>query len=882
MAAFVGAGESGYMGELRHDMQQLLRKVAHECACVITEEIALPGKTASLSPIPQGLHQQVQDKLSNRYPKGLYSHQAIGIKIGLKGMSLCISTPTASGKTVIFTSIATSQLIDKPGTVVLALYPAKALIHDQERKWHEATANTGIETVIIHGGIPKSSRIELLKKGRVVLMTPDVVHAWLLAELGEPEVRRFLASLQLIILDEAHIYDGVFGTNMAYMLRRLRATSGFTQVLASSATIGQPVTFLKQLTSLTCGLIGPLDDGSATPAKRVMLCQMPRRVVGLFLKKLVQDLCETDMGRFLVFVDSRKQVEELASHVMQPTAHDTGNEEPEAVPEGEETINAEEVIDLAAQYAVLPYRAGYEETDRAAIQAALTNGTLRGVISTSALELGIDIGEITLVVNLGTPPTIKSFWQRAGRAGRKGEGYILLLDTDGRISGIGLNEYLQRSPEPNWFYMENEYLQYANALCAADEYQQMYKVLYSENPLADLPQNFQALLANEITPTRSIPHELYPLKQQALASGNPHLAFPVRTGIEKNYQVECSHLPGQGLGTLTYSQLLREAFPGALYRYMGRPYRVWKIKHAQGKVITQKTKGFGITRATSQTMVFPQFADDIYFLTRRGEAFICECHVQVSLRVVGFVEQYGNNKKEVKYEPGCPYAQKPLTNYYDTTGICFYFPEEELQREALGRYITSAFSRICAIQDRDVGTGMFISNMSPLNHGQIRGFAVFDTTVGSLRLTRQIPERLDEILCESIRMAKEEEANKIAASLQTIQEILPMFVKQGVSGPLNTVFDPGSEDGWVTVVAENQTAICHDGYSHINEEVIVQGYLYTPQGIRYKLQHPIDDVQWQVTANMIHPINGITLIEQYNINTGEIRQIPTSGLSHKF
>lgn len=863
------------MNESRSSIVNTLHEIAHENMCSISESIGIPSKQARYLPVPGQLHQKVRERLSALYPAGLYHHQALAIQLGIDGGSLCVATPTASGKTVIFTSVAVSLLLENPGTVVLALYPAKALIHDQERKWLEATKYTELETVIIHGGIPKQSRIELLKRSRIVLMTPDVMHAWLLAGLDEPAIRRFLGALKLVILDEAHIYDGVFGTNMAYLLRRLRAVSGVHQILASSATIGEPVVFLKELTGLDSALIGIQEDGTAAPPKHVMLCQLSPRAVLPLLKGLVRKLSINPVGRFLVFVDSRKKVEELASSVMKPTDQSVAEDEPEAVPDGVESLDADQMVDLATKYAVLPYRAGYEEEDRAAIQTALTNGDLKGVISTSALELGIDIGEIALVVNLGTPPTIKSFWQRAGRAGRKEEGYVLLLDTDGRIATTGLGRYLEKPPEPNWFYMDNEYLQYANALCAADERQQAAQPLYSASTLTDLPENFRALLENEITPTRSIPHELYPLKQQALASGNPHYAFPVRTGIEKTYQVECPNLPNQKLGSLTYSQLLREAFPGALYRYMGRPYRVWNIKHAQGKVTVQKVRGYGITRPTSQTKVFPQFADDIYFLSRSESSFICECQVQVSLRLVGFVEQYGNNKKDVKYEAGCSYSQKPLTNYYDTTGVCFYFPQEELQREALARYIAGAFCRICAVRDRDVGAGMFVSaNISPIGQGQIKGLAVFDTTVGSLRLTRQLPDKLEEIIQEAIRMAREEDANKIAADLESIAEKIPDLNKQNLRAIDNTIFDPGSTDGWITVVAMNQNAICHDGSSHINEEVIVLSYLFTPQGISYKLKHPKDGILWQVTANMIHPINGVTQLEQYNINTGEVRPSP--------
>lgn len=851
---------------------EALARVVHDNGGPVSETLTIPPKQARRANIPSELHADVRNRLAALYPEGLYCHQTLGMSLGLEGRSVCVATPTASGKTVIFTSIAISALLNNPGTVVLALYPAKALIHDQETKWRAATKGTDISVAIIHGGISRDLRVGLLKVNRIMLMTPDVLHAWLLAKINDPEIQRFLAALRLVILDEAHIYDGVFGTNMAYLMRRLRTVSGVNQIVASSATVGEPALFLKHLTGFDFDLVGRQEDGTATAAKHVLLCQISPRAMETFVKGLVKELRQRSISRFIMFVDSRRKVEELASSIMRSS--DITCDEPEAVTDGEEVMDADLVLEQAARYAVLPYRAGYEEVDRAAIQAALTNGQLGGVLSTSALELGIDIGEIGLVVNLGAPPTIKSFWQRAGRCGRTDVGCVLLVDMDGQISAMGLSRYLEQTPELNWLYMDNEYLQYANALCAADEYQQAAQALYSPKALTDLPENFRALLENEITPTRSIPHELYPLKQQALATGDPHVAFPVRTGVEKSYKVESPHMPNQGLGSLTYSQVLREAFPGALYRYMGRPYRVWSLRHGQGKIIAKRVHLRGITRPISQTMVFPQFADEMFYLAKSQSAFICESKIQVSSRLVGFMEQYGSNKIEVRYELGCPYAQKALTNYYDTTGVCFFFPDEDLQREALGRYIAGACCRICAVRDRDIAVGRFISsNISPMGQGQIKGFAVFDTTVGSLRLTRQIPARLGEILQEGIRIAKDEGANKVAADLELMKEHIAELREQEVGTLANTVFESGSDDGWVTVVSPNQNAICHDGVSHIHEEVLVLGYLFTPQGITYKLRHPKDGVQWQVAANMIHPVNGVTQCEQYNVNSGEVRLI---------
>ncbi|MEP6880029.1 MAG: helicase-related protein, partial [Nitrosospira sp.] len=587
------------------------------------------------------------------------------------------------------------------------------------------------------------------------------------------------------------------------------------------------------------------------------------------LKSLVEEYASNGLGRFLLFADSRKRVEELAAEANR--IFEVSDELGEGT---DPDVDLENVLVKTDERSVLPYRAGYEEEDRERIQKALTNGTLSGVITTSALELGIDIGEIDLVVMLGEPPSVKSFWQRAGRAGRKNAGKVILLDLDGRITSMGLQCYLDRAPEPNWLYLDNEYLQYANALCATEEQQQTPKILYSRKPFETLPDSFSELLDNELVPTRSIPHDLYPLKQQAI--GSPHRAFPLRSGIEKSYKVTCRHIPNQGLGTLSYSQVLREAFPGAIYRYLAIPYRVFQLNHAKGEIGTTRTKGIGRTAPVVQTAVFPQFADQMYYVRMSEEAFIIECRVQVSERVIGFIEQYGQSKNEVSYGPNNIYSQKPLNRYIDTTGICFYFPEEKLQREQLGKYICLAFCKVCSVQERDVGWGTFIGQASPLGQEPVKGFAVYDSAFGSLRLTRQIPSCLDEILLEAERIATEEGASKIAAGIKKITLKIKFLGSAKENIAATEIFATGTDEGWITVIAPDQAAICHDGQSHINEEVTVLKYLYTPHGIRYSLKASREGVNWQVTAAMVHPIHGVTKLERYNINTGETADLKSN------
>lgn len=841
-----------------------LHRIAQSAGLKISEDISFPARVAKFACIPPGVNSDVEKQIKTRYPLGLYAHQAKAIESGLSGRNVCVATSTASGKTLVFTAIAISHLLVSRGRSILVLYPAKALLHDQERKWKEAISGAGLNLAIIDGGVEISQRITLLAQSQIVLMTPDVLHAWLMSKLDQTEIRKFLASLYMVILDEVHIYDGIFGTNMAYLLRRLRAASGVTNFLASSATIGDPVGFLHKLTGIEFDLIAGNDDGAAMPEKTVMLCRVPIQQTPRFLSGLMLEFASNEHGRFLLFADSRKRVEELAAE-MNRTLLRSAKQQPDST--AGEDIELEEALIKIEERAVLPYRAGYEEEDRERIQRALTSGTLLGVITTSALELGIDIGDIELVVMLGEPPSVKSFWQRAGRAGRQNVGKVVLLDLDGRVTSMGLQRYLDRVPEPNWVYLDNEYLQYANALCAAEEQQQTPQMLYSRKPFAALPTTFLELLDNELVPTHPIPHDLYPLKQQAI--GSPHRAFPLRSGIEKSYKVTCRHLPNQGLGTLSYPQVLREAYPGAIYRYLANPYRVFQLNHAKGEISTTRTKGIGRTNPVVQTAVFPQFTDQMSYLRMSEEAFITECRVQVSERVIGFTEQYGQNKNEVLYGPGSTYSQKPLNRYIDTTGVCFYFPEEKLQREQLGKYICLAFCKVCSVQDRDVGWGTFISQSSPLGKDPVKGFSIYDSAFGSLRLTRQITSCLDQILQEAVRIATEEGASKIASGIKKIVRQTKSLGHAKENIAVTEIFAAGTDDGWVIVVAPDQTAICHDGQSHINEEVTVLKYLYTPQGIRYGLKPLRQGVTWQVTAAMIHPINGVTKLERYNINTGE-------------
>jgi DEAD/DEAH box helicase domain-containing protein len=267
-------------------------------------------------------------------------------------------------------------------------------------------------------------------------MTPDVGHAWLMSHLSTPEVRSFLANLKLLILDEAHVYDGAFGTNMAYFLRRLALASGAFRLVCSTATIGSPASFMEQLTGRTMHVLDAEDDGSAVAEKSILLS--PASGKGGFDKtvQLLAELARYGKARFLAFGDSRKAVERMVGAILrqkegQPAEDSDDNNMPD-----------DDYPNWPRLEHVLPYRAGYENDDRDAIQQALFRGSLAGVVSTSAMELGLDIGDLDIVVLLNTPPTMKSFRQRIGRAGRRKEAICILIDDQEKMAP--LHAYLSR------------------------------------------------------------------------------------------------------------------------------------------------------------------------------------------------------------------------------------------------------------------------------------------------------------------------------------------------------------------------------------------------------------------------------------------------------
>lgn len=840
----------------------------------VCESVELAARAPSFSPLPDAVTANVRKRVADFAPNGLYSHQAVSIGLALAGKDVCLATPTASGKSLVFMVSAAELLAREPQARVLALYPAKALIQDQLEKWTKFAEPLGLKVGFIDGSVPSDQRAEILARCHVVAATPDVIHAWLMSHLNLMEVRRFLSGLRLLVLDEAHVYDGAFGTNMAYLMRRLTRASAPFRLIASTATVGEPEQFLRQLTGRDVVVVGAEQDGSELHSKMLLVAKSANK--GGFDRQvaLLAGLAKLGQARFLAFGDSRKAVERLVGAVLRkPKELDV-----EAEPDGaEQEEDQDDFKDWPRLEHVLPYRAGYEDDDRREIQSALSSGTLAGVVSTSAMELGLDIGDLDVVVLLGTPPSIKAFRQRIGRAGRRRASVCILIDDQDAMTP--LSSYLERPAEPSWLYLQNRYIEYANAICLAAELQASGVKTVAGLVCEGLPETFLRKVENELNPTEAIEPELYAIKQRG--QGNPHYEFPIRSAGEPQFKVTGPF--NIGLGSLSYGQALREAYPGAVYYYMARPFRIQSLEYKKGSIRASSSRHI-TTKSLTEIMAFPDFKNGVFKAWRSPDGFVVEVELQVNERVRGFSEQRGSNRSSHEYGPGSPYNQKPISRPFKTTGICWAFPEKIDRSEAAAEAIMKTFANIAGVHERDLGIALFHANEGPFGREPMKGAVVYDSTNGSLRLTERLAEEFPRV----VQLAADLDTNdvELATHLRRLVELVDGLVPaSAVSG---TEVKP-LENDWIRLIDREQSALYITGEAP--QEVKVLGFRYTPHGVMYELEPlkaPGFTVEtttgklgpdravvqnkpgkWMVLASTIQPLPGTTKMVRYNVVTGE-------------
>ncbi len=379
---------------------------------------------------PGALHPGLREALARRGIERPFIHQARAIRAALDGRNVVVVTPTASGKTLCYNVPVLDTILKDRTARALYLFPTKALAQDQLDELHGLISDMGEEigTFTYDGDTPGDARRAVRTAGHIVLTNPDMLHAAILPH--HTKWVKLFESLEYVVIDELHSYRGVFGSHLANVLRRLRRLCQFygsdPTFILCSATIGNPGELAKALVGDDVELVD--DNGAPSGGKLVVIHNPPvvNRELGIRQSslKVARDIAARLIRsgvQTIVFAPSRVRVELLLTYLREALRVKPGDAE-----------------------RVVGYRGGYLPSERRAVERGLRDGTVRGVVATNALELGIDIGGMGASVVMGYPGSLSSLWQQFGRAGRKGDEASLAVLV---ASSNPLDQYVCANPD---------------------------------------------------------------------------------------------------------------------------------------------------------------------------------------------------------------------------------------------------------------------------------------------------------------------------------------------------------------------------------------------------------------------------------------------------
>ena len=424
----------------------------------ITSWVEIPAREAQYSDFPECLDQRLAAALEKRGVHKLYTHQASAVAEIGKGKDIVVVTPTASGKTMCYNLPVLNAILKDEESRAIFLFPTKALSQDQTSELHELITEAGIDvkTFTYDGDTPQSARKAIRQAGHIVVTNPDMLHSGILPH--HTKWTKLFENLKYIVIDEVHHYRGVFGSHLANVIRRLMRICEFygsrPQFICCSATIANPAELAARITGREMVLID--NNGAPSASKHLIFYNPPivnkelgiRKSSLLEAKNLSEALIRNGV-QTIVFTRSRLNVEVLVTYLKE-------------IFHGKMDSNK-----------VRGYRGGYLPNLRREIERGLRDGSITGVVSTNALELGIDIGALEACIVCGYPGTIASTWQQAGRAGRRnGVSATILIASSSPLDQYIINNpdyFFGKSPENGLINPDNLVILYNHMKCAAFE-----------------------------------------------------------------------------------------------------------------------------------------------------------------------------------------------------------------------------------------------------------------------------------------------------------------------------------------------------------------------------------------------------------------------------
>jgi len=567
----------------------------------VTRWEVLSPRPARTVPFPVEIDPRLREVLARRGIEELYTHQGEAIAAALAGESLVVVTPTASGKTLCYNLPVLQTILRDPQARALYLFPTKALSQDQMHEVHGLVTDLGVDikTYTFDGDTPEPARRAIRSSGHIVVTNPDMLHQGILPH--HTLWVKLFENLRYIVVDEIHHYRGVFGSHVANVLRRLLRIARFygsdPVLVGSSATIANPGELASQLFGRPVRVVD--DNGAPQGEKHFIFYDPPVVNAELGIRRSAVKESRALAERFLsagaqliVFARSRNRVELLLTY-LQRAGRRVG------IKSGE----------------VRGYRGGYLPSERRAIERGLRDGSIRAVVSTNALELGIDIGRLDVCIMTGYAGTVASSWQQAGRAGRsRNLSCVVLVATSNPLDQYVVGNpdwFFGRGPEHAVVDPDNLVILVSHLKCAAFELPFQEGESYGGRPVGEILDYLveQGVLHREAGRYHWMA-DTYPAEDVSLRSAAPDNVVIVDTSVPS----------GRVIGEMDLFSSQEMLHDEAIYMHGGRQYHVDKLDWERRKAYVRPVDVDHYTDAQRKTELKTLTADldEPFVLGRRG------------------------------------------------------------------------------------------------------------------------------------------------------------------------------------------------------------------------------------------------------------------------
>ena len=607
----------------------------------------IPASEGSFAPYPSWVHPRLKTVLEKRGLKRLYSHQAQAVELVRQGRDVVLVTPTASGKTLCYNLPVLQRILEEPETRALYLFPTKALANDQMHEVHGLIGElkADIKTFTYDGDTPDDARQAIRRQGHVVVTNPDMLHTGILPH--HTKWQKLFANLTYVVVDELHVYRGVFGSHLTNVFRRLKRVCRFYGTdpvfICCSATVANPGEHAENLLEKEVALID--ESGAPRAAKTFILYNPPivNRELGIRqsaltpARKIAGDLIGNHI-QTIVFTTSRLNVEVLTKYLKDGFRG--------KIP--------------GRDHFVTGYRGGYLPNLRRDIEKGLRERTVMGVVSTNALELGIDIGDLQACLMAGYPGSIASTWQQAGRAGRR--------------TGHSLAILIARSNPMDQFIVENPEYFFARSPehCRVNPDNLLILLHHIKSAAFELPfeegerfgkENLMELLT--CLEDKGVLHrvqarwhwaaESYPADEVSLRTINPENIVVVDTTDAGNHKV---------IAEVDWDSAFTTVHDDAIYMVESQQYHVDKLDLDRKKAYVRRVDVDYYTDAMTYTNV--RVIED--FDKKSDRSVIVEHgEVQVARKVVGYKKIKFYTSENVGYgDVSLPQKDMHTTSYWFT------------------------------------------------------------------------------------------------------------------------------------------------------------------------------------------------------------------------